>query len=116
MHLVAVFSQENDYSGKRDISREQSLDQMASEFGTALADSCSSPSGHAMASEERQNIERAVQRMSSRYEQAIRLRNDLGLTYEEMGVALSCSEGAAHKLWLRAIKELGRELHRNEIE
>lgn len=103
-------------NAKREVSRERSLDQMASEFGAALADSCSSPSGHAMASEERQEIERAVRRMSSRYEQAVRLRNDLGLTYAEMGVVLSCSKNAAHKLWLRAIKELGRELQRDETE
>lgn len=99
---------------KRDISRERSLDQMEGEFGTALADSCSSPSGHAMANEERQQVERAVRRMSSRYEQAIRLRNDLGLSFAEMGVALSCSEDAARMLWSRAIEKLGQELRRNE--
>jgi RNA polymerase sigma-70 factor (subfamily 1) len=98
---------------KRDVSRERSLDQMESEFGAALADLCSSPSGHAIASEERQEIERTVRRMSSRYEQAIRLRNDLGLSFAEMGVALSCSEDAARMLWVRAIDKLGQELRRN---
>jgi len=101
-------------TAKRDIRRERSLDQMESEFGTALADSCSSPSGHAIANEERQLVERAVRRMSSRYEQAIRLRNDLSLSFAEMGVALSCSEDAARMLWSRAIEKLGRELRRHE--
>jgi RNA polymerase sigma-70 factor (ECF subfamily) len=99
---------------KRDISRERSLDQMKSEFGAALADSCSSPSEHVMASEERQQVERAVRRMSSRNEQAIRLRNELGLSFAEMGVALSCSEDAARKLLERAIEKLGQELRRHE--
>jgi RNA polymerase sigma-70 factor (ECF subfamily) len=101
---------------KRDIRRERSLDQIKSEFGLALADSCSTPSGHAMANEERQKMECAVRRMSSQYEQVIRLRNELGLTYEEMGVALSCSKNAARKLWLRAVKELGRELNRDDSD
>lgn len=101
-------------TAKRDISREQSLDQLKSEIGAALADSCDSPSAIAMAKETRQQVEQVVRRMSSQQEQVIRLRNDLGLTYEEMGVALSCSKAAARKLWLKAVKELGRELSRGE--
>jgi DNA-directed RNA polymerase specialized sigma24 family protein len=89
---------------------------MASEFGEALAESGNSPSGNMMASEERQRMEQAVRRLSSRNEQAIRLRSDLGLSFAEMGVALSCSANAARKLWARAVKELGREFHRNETE
>jgi RNA polymerase sigma-70 factor (ECF subfamily) len=103
-------------TAKRDLSRERSLDQMASELGGALADSCTSPSGQAMASEERRRIERAVRHLSSRYEQAIRLRSDLGLSFAEMGVALSCSEDAARMLWVRAMDKLGQELHRDESE
>ena len=103
-------------TAKRDVRRERSLDQMASEFGGALAESGNSPSGNMMASEERQRMERAVRRLSPRNEQAIRLRSDLGLSFEEMGVALSCSANAARKRWARAVKELGREFHRNETE
>ena len=103
-------------TAKRDVRREQSLEQMASEFGGALADSTNSPSINMMASEERQRMERSVRRLSSRNEQAIRLRNDLGLSFAEMGVALSCSANAARKLWARAVKELGRELHGDETE
>jgi RNA polymerase sigma-70 factor (subfamily 1) len=103
-------------TAKRDVRRERSLDQMASEFGEALAESGNSPSGNMMASEERQRMEQAVRRLSSRNEQAIRLRSDLGLSFAEMGVALSCSANAARKRWARAVKELGREIHRNETE
>ena len=67
-----------------------------------------------MASEERQRMERAIGRLSSQYGQAIRLRSDLGLTFAEMGVALSCSEDAARMLWVRALAKLGRELRRDE--
>ena len=50
----------------------------------------------------------AVRRLASRNEQSIRLRSDLGLSFAEMGVALSCSANAARKRWARAVKELGR--------
>lgn len=69
-----------------------------------------------MANEQRQSIERALQRLTSRHEQAIRLRNDLGLSFAEMGVALGCSEDAARMLWVRAVEKLGRELRRDEFE
>ena len=103
-------------TAKRDISREQSLEQMASEFGGALADSANSPSINMMASEERQRMELVLGRLSPKNEQTIRLRNDLGLSFVEMGVALSCSANAARKQWARALKELGQELHRDEPE
>lgn len=115
-HCAAEGARRYRGTAKRDVSREQSLDQMASEFGVALADSGNSPSVNMMASEERQQMERVMRRLSSRNEQAIRLRNDLGLSFVEMGVALSCSANAARKLWARAIKELGQELQRDETE
>jgi RNA polymerase sigma-70 factor (subfamily 1) len=103
-------------TAKRDVGRERNLDHIASEYEVALADSHSSPSGHAMASEERQRVERAARRLSSSYEQVIRLRNDLGLSFIEVGVALNCSNEAARKLWTRAVKKLGRELRCDETE
>jgi RNA polymerase sigma-70 factor (subfamily 1) len=101
---------------KRDVRREQSLEQMASEFGGALADSANSPSINMMASEERQRMELVLGRLSPKNEQTIRLRNDLGLSFVEMGVALSCSASAASKQWARAVKALGRELLRDETD
>ncbi|MFV2070307.1 MAG: sigma-70 family RNA polymerase sigma factor, partial [Pirellulales bacterium] len=115
-HCAANGARRYRRTAKRDVRREQSLEQMASEFGGALADSANSPSVNMMASEERQRMERALRRLSPENEQAIRLRNDLGLSFVEMGVALSCSANAARKLWARAVKELGRELHRDETD
>lgn len=103
-------------TAKRDVKREQSLEQMASEFGGELADSGHSPSVNLMANEERQRMERALRRLSPRNEQTIRLRNDLGLSYAELGVALSCSTNAARKQWARAVKALGQELLRDETD
>lgn len=101
-------------TAKRDVSRERSLEQIASGYEAALADSCTSPSVQMMASEDHRRFERAVRRLSSRHEQAIRLRSNLGLSFAEIGLALSCSNNAAKKLWIRAVAELGRELNRED--
>jgi RNA polymerase sigma-70 factor (subfamily 1) len=115
-HCAAAGARQHRSTGKRELSRERHLDQAASEFEEALADSHTSPSGLAMKNEQRQHVERAVRRLTPRHEQAIRLRNDLGLSFAEMGVALSCSEDAARLRWVRAVEKLGQELRRDEFE
>jgi RNA polymerase sigma-70 factor (ECF subfamily) len=100
-------------TAKRDMDREQSLDQLVGQFGLALANSCTSPSEIMMASEESQLLDQAMQRLSKRNEQVIRLRNRLGLSFAEIGEVLSCSEVAARKMWGRAVDNLGQELCRN---
>ena len=67
-------------------------------------------SRHAIANEQTARIEHALSELPTRYEQAVRLRNELELSYREMGVALGCTEEAARKLWARAIERLGRLL------
>ena len=54
--------------------------------------------------------------LSSQHEQVIRLRNDLGLSFAEIGVALACSHNVARKLWLKAVKQLGQKLRCDESE
>lgn len=115
-HCAALGARSYRGTKKRDVARECSLNQIDSRFRSALADSCKSPSEEAVASEERQRIDRALRRLASRYEQAIRLRNDLGLSFAEMGAVLDCSEDAARMLWVRALDKLGRQLRREEFE
>jgi RNA polymerase sigma-70 factor (ECF subfamily) len=114
-HCVADGVQQFRGTEKRDLSRERSLDQIASEVGV-LAESFHSPSGNMMADEQRQKMEQAVRSLSSQHEQVIRLRNDLGLSFAEMGVALACSHNVARKLWLKAVKQLGQELRCDKSE
>ena len=61
--------------------------------------------------EEFQRLEEAIQQLPPRYEQVIRLRNELKLSFAEVAVAMSCSPDAAQKLWTRAVKQLSRTLN-----
>jgi RNA polymerase sigma-70 factor, ECF subfamily len=71
---------------------------------------CSSPSGHAIANEESQRLAAAIRELSPRYEQVIRLRNELKLSFDEVALALCCSPDAAQKLWTRAVRQLSQKL------
>jgi RNA polymerase sigma-70 factor (subfamily 1) len=99
-------------TSKRDLAREVPLgaaDESGQEIQLML-DSQSTPSGHAIAGEELARLEQAIKELPPRYEQVIRLRNELKLSFIEIGVALSCSDDAAQKLWTRAIDALAHKL------
>ncbi|MCO6045935.1 sigma-70 family RNA polymerase sigma factor [Aeoliella sp. ICT_H6.2] len=97
---------------KRSLRREVHIDQaQASGSRWAVTDNeRTSPSGQVMANEERERLETAMTRLPERQEQAVRLRNELRLSFEEVGKVLGCSAGAAQKLWSRAIERLAEEL------
>jgi RNA polymerase sigma-70 factor (ECF subfamily) len=99
---------------KRDLAREVSLrdgDTSGAAIQLATA-SQSTPSGRAAQNEELARLEQALQELSTRHEQVIRLRNELKLSFVEVGEALGCSDDAAQKLWTRAIDALARNLNR----
>jgi RNA polymerase sigma-70 factor (ECF subfamily) len=101
-------------TGKRDLSREVRLHESEeSEQQIQLAAAQSSPSAQALAGEEIARLEQALQGLPPRYEQVIRLRNELGLSFQEVGIALGCSADAARKLWSRAVDQLAAKLNRN---
>jgi RNA polymerase sigma-70 factor (ECF subfamily) len=97
-------------TSKRNLAREVplALEDESREIELALG-SQSTPSGHAIASEEHGQLEKALQE-PPRLEQVIRLRNELKLSFIEVGIALHCSDDAAQKLWIRAIDALARTL------
>jgi RNA polymerase sigma-70 factor, ECF subfamily len=98
-------------TSKRNIAREMGLHQLNdSNEEPNLAMVTSSPSGHAAANEEHRRLEDALQQLSPRHEQVIRLRNELKLTFAEVAIALNCSADAAQKLWTRAVKQLSKRL------
>jgi RNA polymerase sigma-70 factor, ECF subfamily len=99
-------------TGKRDLSREVRLHETEeSEQPIQLVANQSSPSAEVIGGEERGRLEQALQELPPRYEQAIRLRNELGLSFQEVGIALNCSADAARKLWTRAIDQLATRLN-----
>jgi RNA polymerase sigma-70 factor (ECF subfamily) len=69
-----------------------------------------SPGDKAVAREELAVLERALSRLSERYRQAIRLRLEERLTFEQVGDTLGCSADAARKLWARAVDQLRKEM------
>jgi len=93
---------------KRDLSRERP-DCNGRHIEGYLADS-ETPSRVLMAHEELQRLEAALRTLPPRQEFAIRLRNELHLSFEEVAQALDCSQDAAQKLWTRAVKQLGAKL------
>ena len=98
-------------TSKRNIARETGLHQLVeSSQEHQLAIASGSPSRHAVVNEESKRLEDALQQLSPHYEQVIRLRNELKLSFAEIAVAMSCSPDAAQKLWTRAIKQLSRKL------
>jgi RNA polymerase sigma-70 factor (ECF subfamily) len=102
-------------TNKRNIRRETGLHELSgSKQLVERATTNSSPSGHAMANEEYLRLEAALRELSPKYEQVIRLRNELKLPFADVAVALSCTEDAAQKLWTRAIKQLSRLMKRDE--
>jgi RNA polymerase sigma-70 factor (ECF subfamily) len=102
-------------TSKRNIGRETGLHQLdESNREIQLAAVSSSPSGRAADKEELERLEAALKDLSPRYEQVIRLRNELKLSFAEVGVALACSDDAAQKLWTRAVKLLAKKLGAGE--
>jgi RNA polymerase sigma-70 factor (ECF subfamily) len=97
---------------KRDIRRETRLHELSeSKQPVEMAMIHSSPSGHVMANEEETRLEAALRQLTPRHEQVIRLRNELKLSFTEVGISMNCSEDAAQKLWSRAVKQLSRKLN-----
>jgi RNA polymerase sigma-70 factor (ECF subfamily) len=97
---------------KRDIRREIGLHELGeSKQPAEIAMTHSSPSGNAIANEEQSRLDAALRQLSMRHEQVIRLRNELKLSFAEVGTALGCTEDAAQKLWSRAVKHLSRTLN-----
>lgn len=97
---------------KRNLRRETHIDQVENSGSRwALWDQDkTSPSNQAMVNEELERLEIAIAKLPARQEQAIRLRNELRLSFEEVGTVLGCSAGAAQKLWSRAVERLAKEL------
>jgi RNA polymerase sigma-70 factor (ECF subfamily) len=111
-HRVQTAQRRYRGTSKRDIRRETGLHELSeSKQPPKAAMIHSSPSGHAVANEEQLRLEAALRQLSPRHEQVIRLRNELKLSFAEVGIALSCSDDAAQKLWTRAIKQLSQKLN-----
>lgn len=95
---------------KRSLAREKVDSERSDVQPTNLESPHQSPSGLAIVREEIERLEEELKRLPERQEQAIRLRNELHLSFEEVGQALDCTPDAAQKLWARAVKQLSSRL------
>jgi RNA polymerase sigma-70 factor (ECF subfamily) len=75
-----------------------------------LPDSGPSPSQEAMAREEADAVQRALERLPDEYRQVILLRHQEELPFEEIGRLMGRSANAAEKLWARAVRRMRQEL------
>lgn len=99
-------------TAKRDIRREIAIAQQdnSSIHDVWLPSDLTSPSEHAMASEDRQCVESALARLSDKYRRVIELRNRDLLSFAQIGERFSISDEAARRLWARAVEALRREV------
>lgn len=100
-------------TGKRGLSREVRLDQVRHGHQLPLlADALvSTPSSCACQREELSQLQSALRELPPRYEHIIHLRNELRLSFSEIGAILDCSENAAQKAWSRAIGQLSQSMN-----
>jgi RNA polymerase sigma-70 factor (ECF subfamily) len=97
-------------TAKRDLAREQSE---CSSAGRSVRDApadVETPSRVVMAGEEFERLEAALRTLPPRQELAIRLRNELHLSFDEVAQALDSTNEAVQKLWARAVKRLAKAL------
>jgi RNA polymerase sigma-70 factor (ECF subfamily) len=94
-------------TGKRQLSREVPLaDTPPANLQNALASEADSPRAQLLAQEKADALDRALEKLSKDYRDAILWRSRDGLPFEEIGRRLDRSERAARKLWVRAIERL----------
>ena len=92
---------------KRQLAREVPIGQAdVGELQTALARETESPSAVALAREEAEALDLALEQLPEHYRHVLLLRYQARLSFEEIGQKLERSAGAARKLWARAVEEL----------
>jgi RNA polymerase sigma-70 factor (ECF subfamily) len=100
------------HTRKRNVRREKSLAGHDSDLpgSDRLAAYDPEPLDVLMALERAAALAAAVARLPVRYREVVRLRNQDGLPFDEIGARLGLSGDAAQKLWSRAVGRLGQNL------
>jgi RNA polymerase sigma-70 factor (ECF subfamily) len=112
LNNIANFARCYRDTAKRAVGREQHLPagsaSDASEPG--LVAQTPSPSEQVVTREQEQALRQALSRLPDDYREAIRLRHEEGLPFEEIGRRLQRTPNAARMLWLRAVERLQKEV------
>jgi len=111
LHNLANVRRQYRATEKRQVQREVSLDTPSEDGrGGGLVDQGTSPSARARAHERDAALQRALEQLPESYRQVIEWRSLERCSFDVIGQRLSCSAGAARKLWTRAIEKLQRIL------
>jgi RNA polymerase sigma-70 factor (ECF subfamily) len=101
-------------SEMRNVSREESIDDLWKGRVGALVDPGPSPSALVAAQEEAKRLEAAMRRLSDEDQEVLRLRSLERLTFSEVGRRTGRTTDAARKQWTRAVARLERELTQDD--
>jgi RNA polymerase sigma-70 factor (ECF subfamily) len=112
LHNLGKFGRHYRGTQKRGLDREVALDagSAAGVQPEHLAADSLSPSGHAIAREQNDALQRAVGRLPEAYREVIRLRYREDLSFEEIAERMQRSVAAVRKLWARAVERLKEDL------
>jgi RNA polymerase sigma-70 factor (ECF subfamily) len=109
-HQLAHLARHYAGTAKRDLARELSiehtLNQSAQRLDSLLPASDVSPSGLAVANEQRLQLAEVLERLPADYRLVILLRNIEEFSHEEIAERMQRSVGAVRMLWLRALAAL----------
>lgn len=125
INRLHVFVQQHVQAKKRDVRREISIERVGAalarstqqlQAGKLLADVGPSPSADVLRRENAVLLANHLAKMTPRYREVIELRNLRGMSFEEVADKMGRSTGAVRMLWLRAIRQLRKQMEGEELE
>jgi RNA polymerase sigma-70 factor (ECF subfamily) len=116
LHHVGKFARRYRATHKRRVGCEVRLDADSSSDTRGREPSADvlSPSGEAMAQEQTEAVQRALERLPEDYRRVIALRYHEELSFEAIGGLMNRSANAARMLWSRAVERLQQECERTD--
>jgi RNA polymerase sigma-70 factor (ECF subfamily) len=110
-HNLADARRRYQEAARRQLRQEEPLDAgSAAALRAKLVADTPSPPERAAAREQETALEAALARLPADYRRVLALRYDEGRSFAEVGAALVRSEGAAKKLWRRAVRRLRQQM------
>jgi RNA polymerase sigma-70 factor (ECF subfamily) len=117
LNNLMTFTRHYRATDKRALDRERTFrDGSGHRLAEGLVDGGLSPSGRAVADEQAQALQRAVERLPEDYRRVLELRHQEEHSFEEIAVVMQRSANAVRKLWVRAIEYLRKEIDHPDQE
>jgi RNA polymerase sigma-70 factor (ECF subfamily) len=112
LHNLRDFTKRFARTGKRELVREVSLEEVRGngELGLLFSSDSASPREKLVQQERAERVRRALDRLPADYRHVLLLRYTEERSFEEIGERMQRSANAARKLWLRALERMELEL------